>query len=503
MRPSSPTFAPFATERDIDCNISFELLDENAKGNAVPSVTEQEPVSQLSQLADGVTTTEKYATLEPNSWHLGGVFKILPDDISTVQTGWWSGLSGEDGAFANPPALSFYFGGIAISTIGFTMYFDDAAGVPSQIKITTYTANQTTIIAQQTFFNARAFFVADMPVQSYYKVTFEFLATNRPQRRVRVLETLFGIVQNFDRDSLESVSINYGADILAESFASRQLVFSFDNSDKKYNLINPNGLYAYLQEGQDIHASITINGEPVDVGTFEYTSASASDDEITGQIIGNDIALLALDESVVVGSSTAKTLSAAVAEVLAGLGISVSLEYPSASVAIAYPDGTTRREALRLLAQATCCSIWFDRDGILQMHPLDVVEPVDELTADRMPSMGGISVSQPVDCVTLTVRNEYAETEVVYTAGSGKRVKAISNPCVAPANGQTVANWMLAQHSRRTRYDKQNRCNPAVEIGDTLKIYDAYGENRDAAVTGIAISFGGGGLSAQTKAVGG
>ncbi len=137
-----------------------------------------------------------------------------------------------------------------ISTIGFTLYFDGAAGLPTSIRITTYEADQTTVIEQQTFANNKAFFVAEMPVQNYYKVTFEFLATSKPYRRVKVTECLFGIVQLFDRNSLESVSISYDADIISEALPSRQLTFAFNNVDKKYNLINPTGLYAYLQEGQ-------------------------------------------------------------------------------------------------------------------------------------------------------------------------------------------------------------------------------------------------------------
>jgi hypothetical protein len=509
MKSTSPTFSPFAIERDVDCNITFDLLDENAKDNAAPSVSEAD-ISQLAQLTDGITATKKYATLEPNSWALDGSFDILPDDISEAQTGWWSGMSGADSMFEAAPALSFYFGGLAISTIGFTLYFDGSAGVPTQIRITTYGADQATIIKQDTFSNSRAFFVADMLVQNYYKVTFEFLATSKPHRRVRVSECLFGIVQNFDRDSLETVSILYAADLISESLPSRQLIFKFDNSDHKYNLINPSGLYAYLQEGQDIHTSIKINGESVYMGAFEFMSASADDDGIIGQITGSDFILPALDGAVIAGSNTTKTLSEAVSDILAGLDVAVSLAYPSASVVTAYPEGTTRREALRLLSQASCCSAWVDRDGVLQIHPLEVGEPMDELTADRMPSMGGISVSEPVDCVTLTVRNEYhtdiegefITVENIYTAGSGRRTMNVDNPCVLPASGQAVADWLLAQFNRRVKYDKLNRGNPAIEIDDTLKVYDAYGEDRNAVVTGLVVTFGADGLSAQTKAVG-
>ena len=226
----------------------------------------------------------------------------------------------------------------------------------------------------------------------------------------------------------------------------------------------------------------------------------ASDDEITGKITGNDYVLLALDEAIFNGgSNTTATLSSAVSTVLSGLDITVSLEYPSYTVSMAIPEGTTKREAIRLLAQASRCSVWVDRAGVLQIRPLEAGDPDDEMNADNMPSMGGIGVSEPVDCVVLTVRNEFSGAETIYTSGTGKRIKSVNNPCVV--NGQAVADWLLSQFNRRVRYDKINRGNPAVEIGDTLKIYDAYGENRNAVVIGQDINFDGG-LSARTKAVG-
>lgn len=512
MQSTSPSFSPYSDVRWVDLSIRFELLDENAKASAVPSVSSQESISQLGQLTDGIEKmSAKYATLEPDSWLLGGGHQIMPDDVSGIQTGWWGDvLSDEDGAFVSPPSLSFYFGSASIDTIGYMLYFDSFAdSYPDSIRVTTYAADQTTIIEQNTFANDRRNCVIDMPVQGYYRVKFEFLSTSKPQRRVRLAEVLFGIVQEFVGENIESATISYAADLMAEAFPSRQLDFTFENIDHKYNLVNPNGLYAYLQEGQDLTVKVIINGEAVDMGTFEFTSASASDDEITGKIVGNDYVLSALDEAVFTGgSNTTTTLSSAVGTVLSGLGITASLAYPSYMVSMAIPPDTTKREAIRLLAQAARCSVWVDRIGVLQLRPLTVGPAVDELNADNMPSMGGISVSEPVDSVVLTVRNEYTAdiegkpvtTENIYTSGSGKRVKAVENPCVAPVNGQAVADWLLAQCNRRVKYDKENRCNPAAEIGDALTICDAYEENRDAVVIGQAVTFDGG-LSAKTKAV--
>lgn len=514
MQTTSPSFAPYDADRYVDFTVRFELLDVNARASAAPSVSGQENVSQLAQLTDMADTAGgKYATLEDDCWALDGTMDLLPDSVTGIQTGWWSNaLSGADGSFATPPTLTFAFGGTAISTIGFTLSFYKLTNdYATSVRVTCYAADGTTILAQQTFTNSEPMAIINMPVQNYYSVKFEFLATNKPHRRIRLLECLFGIIQRFDKDSLGGVTLTYGADIISDSLPSRQLVFSFDNLDKKYNLINPSGLYAYLQEGQDIYAHAVINGEVVDMGVFEFMRADGLDDDIMGQIIANDYVLSVLDSTVFSGgANTTDTLQNVVTAVLAETGITASLATPSCQVSKAIPTDTTKREAIRYLAQAAMCSVWVDRAGVLQIRPLTVKGTADdELNADRMQSLGGISVTEPVQKVKLVVRNEFTTdiddnprtTETIYTSGTGAKEKSYENPCVADINGQAVADWLLAQNNKRVRYDKPNRCNPAVEIGDTLKVYDAYGENRNAVVTEQTVQFDGG-LSARTKAVG-
>jgi hypothetical protein len=506
MQSVTDSFAPFSFDRTINFKVRFELLDVNARDAAVPSVSGQEDVSQLAQLTDGVEKLSgKYATLEDDCWVLDGTMDLLPDSLDGVQTGWWSDvLSGADGTFTTPPHLSFSFGGTAISTIGYTLCFDGKTNnYATSIRVTAYASDGTTVIEQQIFSNKKAYCVLDMSVQNYYSVKFEFLATSLPYRRIRLAECLFGIVQTFDGDSITSAKLTYSADIVCESFASRQLVFSFDNLDKKYNLINPNGLYAYLQEGQDLYATTIINGESVSMGEFEFSKAESKDDAMIGEITANDYVLSILDSAIFSGGSNATdTLQNAVSAVLSGTGITVSLENPSYTVSMAIQQGTTKREAIRLFAQAAMCSVWVDRAGVLQIHLLTVKGTEDDfLDADRMPSMAGITVSEPIEKVTLTVKNEYTGTETQYASGTGTKEKNYSNPCVAAANGQAVANWLLAQDNKRVRYDKPNRGNPAIEVGDTLKIYDEYGENRNAVVTSQEFTFDGG-FSARTKGVG-
>ena len=69
------------------------------------------------------------------------------------------------------------------------------------------------------------------------------------------------------------------------------------------------------------------------------------------------------------------------------------------------------------------------------------------------------------------------------------------------SEGQTVADWLLAVAGMRKKYNVKNRCDSAVEIGDTLTISDAYNNHENAVVTGLDIKFSGA-LSAVTEAVG-
>lgn len=506
MQITSPSFVPYASDRLIDFTVRFELLDVNARMAAIPTVSGQENVSQLAQLTDTLEEVSgKYATLEDDSWVLDGTYDLLPDSLTGIQTGWWSNvLSGADGVFSNTPYLSFGFGGTEISTIGYTLCFDGKTNnYATSIRVTCYASNGTTIIKQETFSNTQAYCVLDMPVQNYYSVKFEFLKTSLPYRRIRLTECMFGIVQLFTGKDLGKVDLQYSADIMSEAFPSRQLIFSFDNLAKRYNLINPNGLYAYLQQGQDIYTKAIVNSEAVNMGQFEFMKATSGDDDMAGQITANDYVLSALDSAVFDGgSNTTTTIQAAINTVLSGLSITTAIANPSYTVSMAIPKNTTKREAIRLLAQAAMCSVWVDRTGVLQIKPLAVASTAnDYLDADRMFSLAGISVSEPVDKVTLKVRNEFASTEVVYTAGIGKREKTFDNPCVVAENGQAVANWFFTQCNKRVQYDKPNRGNPAIEIGDTLQIFDAYGENRNGVVIDQQFNFGDD-FAAKTKAVG-
>jgi hypothetical protein len=83
----------------------------------------------------------------------------------------------------------------------------------------------------------------------------------------------------------------------------------------------------------------------------------------------------------------------------------------------------------------------------------------------------------------------------------GAIVTSFQNPCVAKSAGASVAAWLLSGLGRRKNYAVKNRCDPAVEIGDTIAAADIFGNFENAVVTGVEVSYDGT-LHAVTKGVG-
>lgn len=511
MRQVSADYNPFPRVREVDCRISFGVMDQNAK-NAEVSGNDTGFIARYDQTTDGVVEIAgKWASLERNFWSLDGTYDIAPDNVALVQTGWWSSLiSGDDGTFATAPVIRYDFGA-AITTLGWTLRFDDKSGqFPVSVRVDTF-ASDGSALESLTFTPDSAVQVYRHYAADYYGVQFTFLQTNEPYRRIRLVECDFGITQHYDRNSIGTAELIYGVTLDGSALPSRELVFTFDNADKTYNLLNPDGVYQYLQDGQIITAQLVIGGETVDMGSFYFTSADASKSAILPTITAHD-RVYALDgRNFDGGRDEETTLELAVAEVLADYNIPLAFGdgVGSRSVHMSIPLNTKVREVVRMLAQAARCSVYIDRDGVMRFVDLSLMaDPDGYITADELYDYSGVGISPKVDGVRLTVKDDFRAgkdgtpgRQVTYHTGSGEQIKGYANPCVADSEGQAVCDWLYAVCNMRKKYDVKNRCDPAVEIGDTLNIADAYGNRENAIVTGIDITFGHS-LSAQTEATG-
>lgn len=527
MRVQSESYAPYSVVRRVGIRAEIAIIDADAKPNASASSAFAMPLSSPAETIDDIKAEPTaYATLERNAWVLDGSCALMDSTASGL--GWWSSsVSSDDGTFDSECSIVYDFA-VDAKTIGLVFTFmygyqpavggmrirayDSGGAVVADVVNTEHTAVQTVVFSA-----------------IYRKLRIDFTKTALPGRRIRFLETDFGLIQRFDEDQIADCEIRYKVDFAAASLPFGECSLTLDNSDRRWNLLNPSGIYQYMEEGQKITVWMPVNGEDVFMGAFSFRSVEARDGALTAKMTAADV-IASLDATEYNGGRcAAASLSDAVSEVLDRTSIECIYDdgVGDVSVMMSIPQNTTRREAVRLLAQAAMACVYVDRIGNLRfcrpaaetgniliptvtsdgyyLQTTDkyvlAIDDTPELTPNELYSYDGITISEPVGLVRLVVNDEYADTEITYTVGAGGREMTVRNPCVASENGDAAAAWLLSKYARRKQYNVKNRCDPALELLDTVRIYDAYGQNDASKITAITIRYNGG-LSAETEAVG-
>ena len=303
-----------------------------------------------------------------------------------------------------------------------------------------------------------------------------------------------------------SASVDYEFSPISESLPTSEFTLTIDNADASWNMANPKGVYAYLQQTQPLDVYFQINGESVFMGRYFFATASAEDDSMTAKITAYDKVYWLDSIKYRGGEDGTWTFEQAISTIIAssGLGLTYTMsdELAGREVMRSLPKECSCREAICQLAIAARCSVLLDRNAnLVFFDPIVEARAVDSLDYDVMATMPKITVGEKFNAVELTVKNEYTEKETVWSAVDSTsneipQVSEHSNP--VSADGTATAEWLLEMLKRRISYTVTERGNPAREIGDSVIIYDAYGGTRKGVVTKQSFNFDGG-LSCDTE----
>lgn len=502
MEDTSARWAPYVAERQVGAMIEFELIDVDAAVTVIASAeNEAAEVSKIKQLTNKNTqNTLKLADLEPDLWALDGSFSLPRINGDNGEIGWWSkGLSDEDGNI--DITLSFSFGSVQ-SSRGFTVIFDTKAGcVGSDFTFLVY-KDSTLLKTKVVNGNRQAVCVVDCAVENYNKLVINFTKTAEAYRRIRVCEVVFGFLQQFDQTKIVSMQIDFEGSLAMSNLPSGKIAVTIDNSDKAYNVLNPEGVYKFLQDGQGINVAYSINGESVSMGRFYFDNATANDDALTATIVGYD-KVYQLDQALCsISGSGNWTVDEAVAEVIADSGVELAIDIPSEigqrTVGKAIPANTTHREVLRLIAQAAMTHIFINRLDVLTAKDYNVDAAVDVLDGTNMTTWGEAKDTGRINTVTVTVDENIVYTATNKTADEPLKVLAVTNPL---ATSQEVANWILEMAGYRYEYSLKSMGNPAGDVGDCIEVANVYGSKEKAIAIRESYSYNGA-LRANIRAYG-
>ena len=453
----------------------FDLFRETRKyvyreamSRAQVSATNSHSLAMINQVKNANATAFNYATCENDFVILDKGYVYLPD--STVKhIGYLNNaLSDTNGEFSSNPTITYEWDE-NISISGFKLYFY-YKNYATEFKITGY--NNNNVILTKTYQNiediiiwdAKAFAQvvdAEFDVSGCNRIVFEFESVKEKNRFVKV---------------------------------SKIQVMRYVDS-----------WGSYLTKRQKIIAEFVVNGERISMGdSYLFDSLKQINGGLTAEITAKSDVVY-LDNQKHDGEHGTTTLGTAMSSVLSGTDVS-TIYIPSTlantTVSKATPKDTTKRAATHYFAQAAQATCFFDREGVLNIRALEIDDFVDTIDITNMYDKDIARMGEYVNMIRLTVKDEYTdpETSNTYYGGSGLYYRELQNNCVYSNNGTSVAQWLLKQYQRRVYFKIIYRGNPALELGDTIRIITADGTSYLAVIYEQLFEYDGG-LICTIKAV--
>lgn len=448
-----------------------------------------EDFANLEQLVDKDRTGDKLATLEGNRWALDGTFPLLPDSGGTGGQVGAVGtlLSGADGTFSTPQWVEQPFSGVEILQ-ACSIYFptDPEDGVAEDFTVSII--QNGTVYHEQSFVGntASAVDVKEFTVYGPEAIRVTVSKWSLPSRRMRVLEILPGIYEEWDSAMISGCSITQSGDVSCLSLPYGTCTLSIDNQDRRFEPRNKTGIFLSIQERQGIPISIGValpegGAEFKPLGVYYQHSGGwrTGDNGLTMTWDLVDIIGLLARRTFLPPDSLPDTLGGWIAALAAQLGDSfadrwhVDPEYADIELICGHDDieGRTCGDILRWVCMAS--GTWPRADALTGDL---VAEPLwsegGELTLDNLESYPVIRANTDLAAIIFTL-NDSDRTKFVVSGNStsSNETVSVSNPFIrSEAAALAAAKHILVAYGGN-RLETLGRGDPAEEIGDVDTVW--------------------------------
>ncbi len=502
----------YTPSRKTTARVKFEILDNSAYEDNISIVTGESPISRKHQLTNKVRKmSHKYATFERDYFKLDGSFHIPPSqNKGDSELGWWSNdICDENGIFNPYQALEFNFTE-EHNSMGLTVTFDTLAReYASDFDIEVYRLDDTLIHKEEVRNNNKSTYVMVQALDNYGKIIIIIKKWAKSYRRVRITEVDFGIIKEYTDNKLITLNILEQINIAKEVIPSNEAMFTIDNSNKEFNILNPEGFYRFLKERQEVKVEIGIEiredeFEFIEMGKFYLIDWQSDEGALTTTLIARDIfEILEGKEYTSIANTDLYGLAEDIlikADVEKYCIDKTLMNIPT----LGFEKPLNSRKALQYLGIAGKAAIYQDRRGVLQIKQFKTLDERDTqyinfAGPDMYTGMVYVAVDEGYDMKNITFDNVYKEPQIkldkllysltiIINNGEEKEeitfynegikeggAYKIDNPLINTIEqAEIIAKWIIEEYNLRALYSINWRQNPCLECGDIVLVEDSF-----------------------------
>lgn len=456
-----------------------------------------------SQVVDIVDTSNKVhpqiATLEQSIWGLNGAFTLLPDTKPYEDAGYVGALqSNAVGIFANPPVITISFASIREQPIpGVTITWSSAYGeYATRFRLTAFVGS--TQVFTQEFNNDAVTTLCELTLSGYTSIRIEVLAWCLPHHRARIERVFLGVQKTYTKSDLLSYTHSQLGDLLSAELPKNSVNFSLNNVDGMWNPDNLTGNVRFLAEQQQISVRYGYKlgdaVEWVDAGTFWVSEWETPSNGLEVRFIARDLLEFMADTYQGIREGTLYAIAQA-ALIQADLPrqrngtprYSLSDSLKEFRIDFSEDESEyTCAEIVQLCANAGCCVMFQDRQGVLRVEQLRENSSGYAIKRHISYAHPEFQLTKPLKSVS--VNNGMG---VANNASAGEIQKLDNALITNEIMANRVAEWVRKTLEGRRILSGEYRADPTLDVFDKIAVESKYGMNNAIYVTSIEYSYTG------------
>lgn len=414
---------------EIKGKIEFELIDIDAYVDAgAITVTGENAISRKDETNDLVRDMSgKYMTYETNHTILDGSFVLPPKVAETqYQVGWWSlAQSQSDSTFSAPQIYTKPFLS-SQNSIGLTIIFDPQSDEYAEEFDIEVFDGVTSIANISVTGNTLVKYIWETNLSNYDKVVITITKWAEPFRYARITELDYGIIKEYLDDDMASLTVLKEIELIGDELASDEISFVLDNSNQEFNILNPTGIYPFLQKRQRIkpYYGLVLADDSVEwipMGIYYLTEWNSDQGSLTASFVARDLLDLFEQQRYRKGKVQARTITNLLTDIFTDFGLSsVDYNIDSALDSITVNGNIPIRSfrgAIQFVANAGQAVTYIDRLGVVQVQQLSDTVAVDNIDFDNVANIPKIALDKRINTIEVAV-NTYtskASSENLYT----------------------------------------------------------------------------------------
>ena len=388
--------------------VSYGVVDQSIYDDTVTDNSSDK--SEYASAENTITAADRVqlSYLEKNYFLLDGTF-VFPESGTAYNVGWESAAIADDNGAINS-YIEYQFANVHDS-YGIQLIFPPYCAA-KDFTIAYY--KDTALVGSVAVNNNTSQRYANYDVRlQWNRVRITFTKVN-PKQRARLWEVTFGVSDQYDENTLISVSASRSTDFSGDYDDCGEFSFQFYN-DGRFNIKDINDLPVGLQEGLSVIVYVRKKGSTgyTPFGKYFSENTAVEDNGRTITVTGYD-ELYGLNDSTYrngIVYPNGRSLKAWAEEVAADAGIELTVDSAfDNDISTGYITEVPHREALRLIAEAGNGVLIVDKNGSLSLVKSGI-KTDRTLTADDIVD-GGYSVDNT---------NRYLGIQITkYTYGSAK-----------------------------------------------------------------------------------